>query len=118
NTKSKAVFAQATYNITEDVHLTGGLRYSEDKIVGQNRPGSVFGITRQEVKYDRPSWTVSIDYQATPELLLYATHRGSWRAGGLNFTSIPINQTAAAGGNIFLPERTKDIELGAKFNGW
>ncbi|MET4898711.1 TonB-dependent receptor [Sphingomonadaceae bacterium jetA1] len=117
NTKSLAGFAQATYNLTDTLHLTSGFRYSEDRVKGRNRPGSAFGQSSQSLSNTKPSWTVSLDYQVTPELLLYATHRGSWRSGGYNFTAFPLNQTAATGGNVFLPETSKDVELGAKFNG-
>lgn len=115
--KSYAGFAQATYNLTDQLHLTGGFRYSKDEITGQNLPGSVYGVTQQEASYKKPSWTVSLDYQLTPELLLYVSQRGSWRAGGFNFTAVPINLEGAGGGNIFRPETTKDVEVGAKFNG-
>ncbi|SCW38987.1 iron complex outermembrane recepter protein [Sphingobium faniae] len=116
--RSLAGFAQATYNITDALHLTGGFRYSQDKITGRNLPGSVYGVTSQKLKNDKESYTASLDYQVTPQLMVYATTRGSWRAGGFNFTGTPIDETGANGGNIFLPETTKDVEVGAKYNGY
>ena len=125
--RSYAAFAQATYNITSDLHLTGGFRYTKDKIDLRQLPGSQFAPggssfspgfeQEQNVSFKKPSWTVSLDYQVTPELLLYAAHRGSWRSGGLNYSSPPNPGTAEVSGNTFLPETTKDVELGAKFNG-
>ena len=125
--RSYAAFAQATYNITQELHLTGGFRYTKDKIDMRQLAGSQFAPggssfspnfqQEQQVSFNKPSWTVSLDYQVTPELLLYATHRGSWRSGGLNYSSPPNPGTAEVSGNTFLPETTKDMELGAKFNG-
>ena len=42
--------------------------------------------------------------------------RGSWRAGGFNYSVGPIPQTAASNGNLFKPETTEDVELGAKYS--
>jgi iron complex outermembrane receptor protein len=53
----------------------------------------------------------------TPELMVYVAHRGSWRAGGYNYSVTPLNVTAANGGNLFLPETTQDIEGGIKYSG-
>jgi iron complex outermembrane receptor protein len=43
--------------------------------------------------------------------------RGSWRSGGINGIAPPVLGTAAAGGSLFLPETTYDVELGAKWSG-
>ncbi|MCX7864189.1 MAG: TonB-dependent receptor, partial [Novosphingobium sp.] len=65
----------------------------------------------------KPSWTVSFDYQITPDLLFYVTHRGSWRAGSFNYSVAPLPLDTSLGGNKFKPEKTYDIEAGLKYNG-
>jgi iron complex outermembrane recepter protein len=141
--QSYAAFGQLTYAMTDKLNLTGGLRYSKDEIVGEQQPGGFFsppifgglppelivGLQqKQKLKFKNPSRTAAIDYQATPELMLYATQRGSWRAGGLNFPVPPYNYDGTGlvtpdnplgrVGNIFKPEKARDIELGAKYSGF
>ena len=125
--RSYAGFEQITYSVTNQLHLTEGFRYTKDDIDGHQLGGSLYapggpGFSpiwqqQQTVDFHKPSWTLGVDYQLTPDLLLYITQRGSWRSGEFNFAAPPITATAAGGGNVFLPETTKDVELGAKFNG-
>jgi iron complex outermembrane receptor protein len=137
--KSSAVFAQATYAVTDKLNLTGGFRYGQDKIRGRQLPGGFYttgspfevanpGLQQeQKLSFKNPSWTASVDYQVTPDLMIYATQRGSWRAGGLNFPVPPypfdgtglVTDENPLGlvGNIFKPEKSRDIELGAKYSG-
>ena len=121
-TKSIAAFAQATYKVTDQLSLTAGARYTRDKTAIFQLPGSLwlnFVPTNpvEKTKAKKPSWTVSLDYKVTPELLVYVAHRGSWRGGGYNYSVFPANVTAAQGGNLFLPETTQDVELGLKYSG-
>ncbi len=120
STELIAGFAQASYKVTDQLSLTGGFRYTRDRTEINQLPGSAFlpfFPDKEEQSASKPSWTVSLDYQATPELLLYVAHRGSWRAGGYNYSVTPINVTAANGGNRYLPETTQDIEVGLKYSG-
>jgi iron complex outermembrane receptor protein len=118
---SRALFAQGTYKVTDQLSLTGGFRYSWDKLSQttglQSAYFPFFGAAGEKLKESKPSWTVSLDYQVTPSLLLYVTHRGSWRTGGFNYSVAPIPTTADHSGNVFLPETTKDVEVGLKYSG-
>ena len=121
-TQSIAAFAQASYKVTDKLSLTGGFRWTHDKTEIFQLPGSLWlgSITSnapEKTSASKPSWTVSLDYQATPELMVYLTHRGSWRAGGYNYSVFPANVTAVSGGNLYLPETTQDIEAGLKYSG-
>ncbi|MCW1384892.1 TonB-dependent receptor plug domain-containing protein [Novosphingobium sp. KCTC 2891] len=129
---SKALYAQVTQDLggltgVQGLKFTGGIRYTWETFSAEQRsratqllyvnspinPAAPF----EQVKNNKPSWNVSIDYQASRSLLLYAAHRGSWRSGGVNGQGPARALTAAQGGNIFAPETTYDFELGAKFNG-
>jgi iron complex outermembrane receptor protein len=121
-TESIAGFAQASFKVIDKLSLTGGFRWTHDRIEMVQLPGSLWLGTfpdniPEKTSASKPSWTVSIDYQVTPELMLYISHRGSWRAGGYNYSVPPINTTAVGGGNLFLPETTYDIEGGVKYSG-
>ena len=132
--KSESIggFAQATFKATDKLSITGGIRYTHDKTTMAQLPGSRWlfdplepgtnlpvyrANTPETTKASKPSWTISIDYQATPELMLYVAHRGSWRAGGFNYSVAPNPVPATTGGNLFLPETTKDVEVGLKYSG-
>ncbi len=120
--RSTALFAQGSYKLTDQLSLTGGFRYTWDKLSAHQRADSVFGtgFPSESTKASKPSWTVSLDYQVTPSLLVYFTHRGSWRTGGYNYNVLPVNNPAndpVTPGNRFLPETTKDVEVGLKYSG-
>jgi len=117
--ESKALFAQATYALTDQLSLTAGGRWTWEKATSRQLPGSLFGTDwpLEVLKDGKPSWTVSLDYKVADDLLVCISHRGSWRAGGYNYSVPPIDATAGEGGNRFNPETTKDIELGLKYSG-
>lgn len=134
--QSYAGFAQANYQLAEALRLTAGFRYSKDKLDGHQLPGGTFGPPAtdpsfemdQTLSFSNPSWTISLDYQVTPELMVYLAQRGSWRAGGFNFPALPrsfdgtglvtANNPLGLTGNIFRDETARDVELGAKYNGF
>jgi iron complex outermembrane receptor protein len=121
-TTSLAGFAQATFKATDRLSVTGGFRYTWDKTRMRQLPDALWflflpTIPDEVARASKPSWTFSLDYQATPELMLYVATRGSWRSGGFNYSVFPAPVTAADGGNLFLPETTQDIEGGIKYSG-
>lgn len=117
--KSRAIYAQLTYAVTDRLNLTGGLRYTwedyrihfqpstpgDPKLIGFFNPG--------KIKDSKPSWLASVDYRVTESLLVYFNHRGSWRTGGFN----ALSAAQAPNPDSFKPETTYDFELGAKFAG-
>jgi iron complex outermembrane receptor protein len=89
------------------VHLTAGGRYTQDK-----RDGILFTVVNQPTnfafKFDNNRFDpmVTLAYDATQAIHLYATYATGFRAGGANDRS----QTFAA----FGPEEVKSYEIGAK----
>jgi iron complex outermembrane receptor protein len=116
--RSRALFTQETIALGGGFSLTAGVRETWENTGISQLNGSIFaGADSEEQSAKKPSWNLSVEYQATPDLLLYAATRGSWRTGGFNGTSPAIFAYASGGGNVFKPETTKDVELGAKFSG-
>jgi iron complex outermembrane receptor protein len=120
--ESYAAFGQATYKLTDQLNLTVGGRYTSEKITLVQGAQSLFGAGQpQSAKQHNPSWTGSLDYHLTKNLMVYATTRGSWRRGGFNPfnppTATPMTAATDPGGNYFLPEIIRDVEGGIKFNG-
>ncbi|MDE2410273.1 MAG: TonB-dependent receptor [Sphingomonadales bacterium] len=122
NNKSYAVFAQATYKLADNLNLTVGGRYTWEKIRMRQLAQSLFGAGNpQSAEQSDPSWTASLDYHLSREIMVYATTRGSWRRGGFNWanppTPTPLTAAQGGGGNYFLPERVRDVEGGIKYDG-
>jgi len=119
---SRAAFAQATYNLTPKVKLTGGLRNTRDTVRSTSLGGLPTSVcagpnpvdcgpsteTRFEAKSSALTWTLGLDYQATPDTLLYLASRRGYKEGGFNppqFGFILPDYT---------PEYVTDLELGIK----
>lgn len=145
--KSYAGFAQASYKVLPDLTLTGGFRWTKDIVKldrkgdcgvpagqgacddkGNTIPNThplaipfglpnALGMSDVRDTTSLPSWTVSLDYQATPELLLYFAHRGSYRAGSINGSAASRSVARGYYTDPFKPEKTYDFEVGAKFAG-
>jgi len=110
---SKALFAQASYALTDRLNATAGFRYTWETVSLRQSQDSLLYTVDGKRKDSKPSWLVSLDYKVSDGLMVYASHRGSWRGGGFNGTSpgeFPLADT-------FEPETTYDFELGAKFAG-
>jgi iron complex outermembrane receptor protein len=118
--KSYAVFSQETYKLTDALNLTLGGRYTKEEINLNQLDGSVFGAGYpQTTTEDKPSWTASLDYHFDSSLMAYISTRGSWRRGGFNPfnppTATPETSASSPGGNYFLPEEVRDVEVGVKY---
>lgn len=130
-TRSEAIagYAQATLDTgLAGFKLTAGLRYTSEKISFdrdaddqwvQPAYDAFFADGRftrvQEDTFKKLSWTFGLQNQVTPDLLLYANTRRSFRSGGFNFHAPPTPGFANTSGGEFRPEIATDIELGAKF---
>ncbi|MCB1667367.1 MAG: TonB-dependent receptor [Porticoccaceae bacterium] len=117
--ESKSVFAQATYALTEALNLTVGGRHTWEEVTIQHKSDSAyFGLVppSSTIKVDRPSWLISLDYRINEENMVYLAHRGSWRTGGFNLTSINVTPNGIVP-DSFKPEKAQDIEAGWKFSG-
>jgi iron complex outermembrane receptor protein len=100
----------------ENLRFTAGFRYTwEDVSIEQLPAADAFGAPNQSKTFEKPSWEVGFEYQATPAVFTYLKTRGSFRSGGFNGSAPPINANATGGGNIFEPETTTDVEAGLKY---
>lgn len=121
--QTQGVFAQGTYKLDQllsGLSMTFGGRYTWEQIHFRELSGFAPFYPDNVVEKSaasNPSWNFSLEYQATHDLLFYVAQRGSWRSGGFNQSAPPINALSTAGGNAFLPEKTRDVEIGAKFGG-
>lgn len=100
--KSQAAFAQATYDLTDKLSFTGGIRYTKDT----KHLMQVAAFQRDlEASFDRFNWAASVDYQATPDILAYARVATGYKAGGFN---------ARSSNSGYNPEDLTSFEVGLK----
>lgn len=136
---SWALFAQATYAINDRINLTGGLRWTEEKKELTNKNRVALGLREQRLaapadanvlcrippgdlpidrcaadfsdSFNDPSWLISVDYQVSDRVMIYASNSRSWRGGGQNLRA---DGTDVAVAQPFAPETATSYEVGLK----
>ncbi|WP_257539178.1 TonB-dependent receptor [Sphingobium sp. CFD-1] len=118
--KSFAPFAQLNYNVTPNLRVTTGLRYTKDKraVTTHNLVGG-FCVTNpvlvsdaatceanREKSNDYFSYTLSADYRFSSSLFGYARTSMAHKSGGFNKTTANLES--------FNPEKVTDYEIGLK----
>ncbi len=119
--KTYSAFGQATYKITDELHLIGSLRYTKIDKSGRYA-GSSIGFPLQGAPFTEsgsfnenhldPSAT--LQYKITPHVMFYGTYARGSKSGG--FISNNINNPAplALPPFAFLPENSRSFEVGVK----
>lgn len=97
--KTVAAFGQASFRITDQIGITGGVRYTEDKrrTEARNRNNLTctslatnFGGAQTlancttgplKAKFDAWSWTVSLDYKPVEDVMLFVRADRGYRTG-------------------------------------
>jgi len=124
--RTEGIFAQGTYDIggltgVRGLSVTVGGRQTWDYNEIIQLPGGIIyaadGTDQEHESNSKPSWQFGIEYKPDADWLFYVNQRGSWRSGGFNGAAPGVFATAAQGGNLFLPETTEDVEVGAKYGG-
>ena len=122
NNKDTGFFGQITAEVVDNLSITAGYRKSKttrssvtvNTVVTPDGieplPGAVRNIRNLREKVD--SYTFSVDWEATPDLLIYAAHRKGYKPGGLNLVPPVITPQYV---DQYEPETLKDIEIGAKY---
>lgn len=114
NTRSLAAFGQLTYAVAENIRLSGGLRYTDEKktMDGQlgNGPGPGFPVNfvtldGGRIKDTSVTWKAGIEVDASPRSLLYANVGTGFKAGGFFASQAP---------NTSKPEKITAYTIGSK----
>ncbi|MEM8985241.1 MAG: TonB-dependent receptor [Pseudomonadota bacterium] len=108
---SVAVFADASFDLTDRIVLSAGARYNEDELKSaQLEPGLQLGAVSPPfdgvVENDKVTWRANLRYEPTAGVNLYAAVSTGYRAGGLQ----PLNPVRPD----FGPEDLINYEIGAK----
>ena len=131
NVNAKSVFASFTGHISDQLSVTGGIRYSHENVhqfrydrvtaiptylanpaLYNYAPPAGNGVTYFEDNqtFTGPSYNLGFDYKASSDSLIYGGYRHGWKRGGFN-TSPPNPNVAQYG-----PEKDDDFYLGLKQN--
>ncbi|HVY83671.1 MAG TPA: TonB-dependent receptor [Caulobacterales bacterium] len=114
DTKSYAAFGDATYHLTDQLSVVGGVRYTQDdkdlasQILTTNLDTSVTTTVNYQSHGDTWSDTTyraKLVYKPDDNLMFYASYGTGFRAGGYNpfAVQVPYN-----------PEGSRSTEIGAK----
>ena len=95
-TNSFAGFAQATFPILENTHLTLGGRYSIDDrkldyVQVSYNPVTNATVTLApapvKVSYPKATWRIALDHQFTPDVMIYASYNTGFKSGLFNLNT-------------------------------
>jgi iron complex outermembrane receptor protein len=85
HTWSLAGYGQTTYDVTPDLELTAGLRYTHDlrHIIGKYTAdtGQVFGAGNQQATFDKLTYKGSLAYHFTDRVLGYVSYSTGFDSG-------------------------------------
>lgn len=115
---STAVFGQATFNVSDALSFTGGLRWTRDEKDGiYGRVINNIAIQRVaqpeepalnlETSGEAVDWLASVRYFVSEDMMLFATASTGFKSGG-------FNSNAGSKDRLFDEETSETIELGVK----
>lgn len=113
--KSYAGYAQATYEVLQGLKVTGGIRYTADRLRGWGNgflalsDGSVTVVqpdTSARNKTNKWTFKAAVDYQITPDVLGYASFSRGFKSATFNI--LPFTPPATK------PEVLDAYEIGLK----
>ncbi|SFR89779.1 TonB-dependent receptor [Sphingomonas jatrophae] len=100
--KSYAAFGQVTYRLTDSLSVIGGLRYTKDeKKLVQTQPS----VRTLKNDWSRVNYSATLQYQASPDLMVYGRVASGYKAGGFNARSV---------NDGYEPESLTAYEIGVK----
>ncbi|WP_230290950.1 TonB-dependent receptor [Croceicoccus sp. Ery5] len=103
---SIAAFAEGTYELTPRLSLTLGGRFTTETRKFSQRINGNQLFTDAEVDFDKFTYRVAVQYEASPDLNLYATYGTGFKSGTFN-TFSPSNVAVE-------PETIEALEFGIK----
>lgn len=116
SSRSIALFADGTINITPELGLSLGARYTWDRkqaaLVRTNAltPAAGFSSGGQQRNWSQFTPRAVLKYQATPNILAYASYARGYTAGGFNTEAATLAALQAP----FQPETVDNFEGGIK----
>lgn len=105
--EAMSAFLDLTWNITDKLELSGGLRYSYE----EKEFKGIIGYTGDaKVDWDDISPQATLSWDVNDEWLLFASYREGFKSGGFDGAFSPAPVTPVP----YEPETVKGFEIGAK----
>ncbi len=83
-----AAFGQLSFSVVDDLRIIAGARFSVDDRVGRGRSLDVNGQPTvpftADANYDRIDFKLGLEYDATPDVMLYAVVQSGYQPGTFN----------------------------------
>jgi iron complex outermembrane receptor protein len=114
DTESSAIYAEATYSLTERLRVTVGGRYTEDdKEIDMDAIGlgGAFSVEGETISFNEFTPKLAVDYSVSDNLLIYASAQDGYKAGA--FQGFPQQLTDLTEEEL-QPEIVTAYEIGAK----
>jgi iron complex outermembrane recepter protein len=124
-TDSIALYGDWTFDLTDRLKLDAGLRYTDEdkhaKVLNRGYsdgtytvPVSVAANFDKTINFKNTSPKLSLDYQITPEAMVYGSYSRGFKSGGYNIraqaTAVPRSAEP------FKDEQVDTLEVGGKFS--
>ncbi|MCL4674376.1 MAG: TonB-dependent receptor, partial [Sphingomonadaceae bacterium] len=139
-TEAYSVFGSVTIDLTEQLELSGGVRYTDEKktqtisipyVHAFLGPGPAFvgsGFFSGPIPFSDSNWSpeATLKFQATPDLNIFASFKTGFKSGGIDNSALPSNslsgfaspdpavRAATAAGLIYKSETAIGGEIGFK----
>ncbi len=122
-TTSKAIYGNISYDVTDALRLSAGVRYTEEEKDYWRTTSTFYSLlpafngtylfTPDVGKYDDTSIMLSADYQISPDAMVYARYSQGFKSGGFNGRA-----NSATEATEYQPETADTYEVGAKTTFW
>jgi len=125
--KQTAVFGEVTYDITDDLTVKGGFRWSEfdrdevsfnyfpDGLITAGRADGGDGATRSQGKADDAIYKLALNYHINEDVMVYGLYSQGFRLGGSNSPrAVATGQVTAT----YDSDTLDNYELGLKSYWW
>ena len=129
DSNSYGAFASGTWHITQALDFTGGLRFAYDEkdyweteFASANfrpAPGTNSTSVYSSDNWSQVDWRATIDFDLTPDWMIYATASKAYKAGQYSFAIIDLVPGPEQSGDFIEtipPEKVRNFEAGMRLS--
>ncbi|MBL0925305.1 MAG: TonB-dependent receptor [Sphingomonadaceae bacterium] len=111
-----SVFGQLRWNLTEQVELSGGLRYTDESktLATTNNGVPVNFVAPSRISNDNFSPEVTLTWRPSTSATLFASYKQGFKSGGFSATSGGTTGVFPTADLRYQPEKVKGFEGGVK----
>lgn len=128
STRNYAVFGQATFNVTDQLRLIGGLRYTNEELKARflrtvpagaraavpSLGGPPLDAPHLNAKDDDVSGKLGVQYEVSDDVMAYATYSRGYKGQAINLLNNLSAATVNSGKYVLAPETVNNYEIGLR----